>query len=955
MSSPRTYRLAPLSLLLGAVVLVAALAAAGSALAAPRVDRAPTAERGGIIIALDKTATAEQAAAAVGAARGEVRHSVAGMRSLLVEVPTGADEAQVASKVSALPGVRYAEPNGRVYAQVVPNDANYSLQWGLPAVNAPLAWSGARGSSAVKVAVIDSGVYFGHPDLAGVLDAGLDYDFVNDDSDASDDNGHGTHVTGIIAAVTNNGTGVASLGGFGAGAIGGVRVIPYKVLDKDGAGWDEDVAQAIRRAADAGARVLNLSVGGTDSSTALTEAVAYARARGCVVVSAAGNAGLEQVMYPAGIAGVIGVSSVDSQLRQAIFSNYGPHVDVCAPGEQVYSTAWPPAIGGGGQPYGYMSGTSMATPFVAAEAALLFSAKRTATGAQVENAILTSAKDLGPAGRDESFGRGIIDAARALSVLVGYDYTPPVTTAANVPSGWSSRDVTLTLSATDDLSGVASTYLKVGNGADTFYTAPVALRGEGTTSFTFWSIDRAGNRESAKSGVVRIDKTAPITTSDAGLRYVGTATINLSAQDGVSGVASTSWSLDGVAGSGNIVRTSAHGFHTLTYRSTDAAGNAEETHAIGFAVLNWADEMLPLTTTALGVPAGWSSVPATITLVSSSYGQPGSTVWYSLDGGVPVRYTGPFVVSKQGTTRLETWASVNGTTEERRSASIRIDSVAPELKITAKAVYDDEASIGATAFDSGSGLDPGSIAWSIDGAKWFPGDVATIPWPGRYVLRFRVQDLVGNVGYSSTPLIVTTSSSAALRLASASTPAWGSPVRLTGSVSPAPSSPATVSIEARAAGSSAWVRVAIARTDVRGDFSATGVPKLRTEYRAVFAGDGVLRAASPTRSVTVVPKAWLAAVSGVPPRPKAGQVLRLSGRVVPAHTSAVYLIVEKWTGSRWVKAAQNRLALRSDGRGGSVWATSRRASRGTWRLRVYHASDSVHATGYSAARYARVK
>ncbi len=210
-----------------------------------------------------------------------------------------------------------------------------------------------------------------------------------------------------------------------------MQVIPLKVLDENGEGWDEDVALAIRRAADLGARVINLSMGGR-GGTVLSEAVAYARAKGCVLVAAAGNSGLDEVLYPAGTPGVIGVASVDSQLRQAMFSNSGPHVDVCAPGEQVFSTAWPSAFGSGGELYGYMSGTSMATPFVTAEAALLFSAKPTATGPQVENAILASAKDLGPAGRDDDYGRGLIDAAKALSVLVGYDYTPPKTIASGV-------------------------------------------------------------------------------------------------------------------------------------------------------------------------------------------------------------------------------------------------------------------------------------------------------------------------------------------------------------------------------------------------------------------------------------------------------------------------------------------------------------------------------------------
>ena len=934
-----------------------AMSAAGVvARPAPAYARTQVApQRGGVIVALDPDATADQAAAAVNAAGGELVHAVASTRTMLVRVPPGVSESAVASTLSALPGVRYAEPNGRVQAQaVIPNDPMYSLQWGLPAVNAPLAWDGARASSAVKVAVIDSGVYFAHPDLAGVLDSAHDYDFVNRDSDATDDNGHGTHVAGLVAAIANNKTGIASVGGFGPSTTGGVRILPFKVLDENGEGWDEDVALAIRRAADAGARVLNLSMGGR-GGTSLSEAVVYARAKGCVIVAAAGNSGLDEVLYPAGSPGVIGVGSVDSRLRQAIFSNSGPHVDVCAPGEQVFSTEWPLAFGSGGELYGYMSGTSMATPFVAAEAALLFSAKPTATGPQVENAILASAKDLGPAGRDDDYGRGIIDVAKALSVLVGYDYTPPVTTAIGLSDRWAATDVTLTLPATDDLSGVASTYVRVGSATASAYSAPLRLTSEGETTLTFWSVDRAGNREADNIATVRIDKTPPRTSGDSLYRYVGAATIRLTPSDRLSGVASTRWSLDGVEGSGTVIETSEHGFHTLAFYSTDVAGNVEETQAVGFSVVNSASEQVPLTTTALGVPGGWRNRPATITLVSSGAGQAGSSVWYSLDGGTAIQYTRSFVVSKEGTTRLETWSSVDGQAEQHNMALVRIDTTLPELRIVGEKVYDDEASISASALDGGSGIDPDSMAWSLDGTTWTAGSVVTIPWPGRYAVRFKVSDVAGNTAQGTTTVVVTAASAITLAQPVVRTPVWGASVKLVGAVTPVPASPAIVTIEALAAGDDSWVPVQTVKTDLEGRFAANVKQRVRTAYRAVFAGDGVLRAASPTKGVVVTPKPWLSAVSGAPASARSGATLHLSGRVVPPHSSSVYLIVEKKSASGWIETTRRRLMLRADDHGGSAWSLARTLTRGTWRLRVYHVYDGLHATSYSGARYVRVR
>ncbi len=313
-------------------------------------------------------------------------------------------------------------------------------------------------------------------------------------------------------------------------------------------------------------------------------------------------------------------------------------------------------------------------------------------------------------------------------------------------------------------------------------------------------------------------------------------------------------------------------------------------------------------------------------------------------------------MSKEGTTKLETWSSIDGSSEQHKSASIRIDTIAPRLEIRAQATYDDQASIGATAFDAASGLDLDSMEWSLDGSAWTSGFEATIPWPGRYTLRFKIADLAGNETQESTPVVVTAASSATLGTPPVRTPAWGASVKLTGTVVPAPSAPATVAIEARTAGAAAWVRVSRVMTDADGRFtasrqaeSADGVPGgVRRRWRLARGLADARRRSSPQNP-------------GFRPFPvraevvRAGTALRLSGRVVPGHSSAIYLVIEKPSGGGWVKSVQRRVTLRADGRGGSTWSLVRTLPRGSWRLRVYHAYDSRHAASYSGVEYVRVR
>ncbi len=323
---------------------------------------------------------------------------------LRVEVTPG-QETRAIDELLARGDVAYATYNYKIYALGDPNDTFYSNQWGLKNaqdhdIDAPEAWSIYTGGSNVTIAVIDTGVDLDHPDLAAKIVAGWDY--VNSDSLADDDNGHGTHVAGIAAASSNNGIGIA-------GVSWGAKVMPLKVLNYAGNGGTYNLALAIKYAADNGAKVINMSLGGSCGTgwPDVEEAVNYAVGKGVLVVAASGNNYSTPVMCPGAINGVMAVGATDSTDTRASYSTYGTALDIAAPGSSIYSTYY-----GGG--YITMSGTSMATPHVAGLAALLRSFAPTMTNSAIETLIEQTADDLGSAGWDQYYGYGRINAHRAL-------------------------------------------------------------------------------------------------------------------------------------------------------------------------------------------------------------------------------------------------------------------------------------------------------------------------------------------------------------------------------------------------------------------------------------------------------------------------------------------------------------------------------------------------------------
>jgi thermitase len=293
---------------------------------------------------------------------------------------------------------RYIETNTQFHADLVPDDPYLDLEWSLKKIDAFSAWNVTSGSTQVLVAIVDTGVDYNHPDLARNYVA-LGYDWVNNDTDPMDDNGHGTHCAGIIAAGLNNSLGTAG--------VAQVRFFAEKGLDQYGSGPSDGLANAIIHAVDQGAKIISCSWGSYEDDELIHDAVRYAYNAGVLVIASAGNDAWSLKNYPAGYEEVVSVAATDKSDNPASFSNYGDWVDLSAPGYLIFSTM-PNAA------YGYMSGTSMSGPCVAGVAALVWSQFPNMTRDQVVQQMFTTADDLGDPGFDPYYGYGRVNARKAV-------------------------------------------------------------------------------------------------------------------------------------------------------------------------------------------------------------------------------------------------------------------------------------------------------------------------------------------------------------------------------------------------------------------------------------------------------------------------------------------------------------------------------------------------------------
>ncbi|WP_143833698.1 S8 family serine peptidase [Oceanobacillus senegalensis] len=315
----------------------------------------------------------------------------------LFKVPKVNDYNQTLYRLKQDTSLWSAEPDYLLRSSYVPNDSELDLQWYLNQIHAFDAWNINKGSKDVTIAVLDTGVNKNHPDLAGRVLPG--YDFVNDDKDPADDNGHGTHVAGIIVSNQND-MGVA-------GIDSKANIVPVKVADENGELTTADVTNGIYYAIEQGVDVINMSFGAYRYQKTHADALWEAQKEGIVLVAAAGNESSETFFYPASYTPVISVSATDKQDNPAFFTNYGSYIDIAAPGESIYSTDH-----NGG--YKMDDGTSFSAPMVSAVAGLLIAEQPNWGPEKIEWALQLSSDHLAEEEWDKYVGYGRLNAYEAL-------------------------------------------------------------------------------------------------------------------------------------------------------------------------------------------------------------------------------------------------------------------------------------------------------------------------------------------------------------------------------------------------------------------------------------------------------------------------------------------------------------------------------------------------------------
>jgi thermitase len=342
------------------------------------------------------------------------------------KIPPSQSLEEMIDVLSRNPDVDYVEPDYKTVVHGIPDDAYFGYQYALfnhgqeigetgsPSgiwradLKALEGWRETTGDRHVTIAVIDTGVDFSHPDLRkNILPGGRD--FVNDDFDPSDDYGHGTYICSIIAADTNNLEGIA-------GITWNCGILPIKGISASGEGYTSWMIEAIVWAADRGVDIINLSVGASAPSLALEEAIHYAKEKGILVVSSAGNHNHE-VSYPAAYEDCMAVAGTDYLDNRASFSNFGPEIDVAAPARRIFVCIPTWQAGTDSSPYGFVSGTSLSCAYISGLAGLIKSIKPWLRAEEIKDIICFSADDVNKSshpGRDIYLGFGRANLEKAL-------------------------------------------------------------------------------------------------------------------------------------------------------------------------------------------------------------------------------------------------------------------------------------------------------------------------------------------------------------------------------------------------------------------------------------------------------------------------------------------------------------------------------------------------------------
>ena len=567
------------------LALAGTLISACAAVLQPAVAGAPQWAKGHILVKPSADASDSTFSAALDHAGAKSKGKLRAMNVHVVSVPEHAEQAMVEA-LSHNPNIEYAELDALVsHDATIANDTYFNNAWHLQTMNAPQAWDQSLGDGIV-VAVLDTGVDPDHPDLAGQLVPG--WNVYGNNADSSDVYGHGTRVAGVIAALSNNGTGVTSL-------AWNAKVMPVRISQDNGWAYISTIANGITWAADNGADVANISYYISDSSTA-RNAANYMRSKGGVVVSSAGNDGAS--LSAADTDAIITVGATDSGDNKTSWSNYGSSIDVTAPGAGIWTTS-----NGGG--YGGASGTSFSSPATAAVVALVMAANPSLTPAQVDSIITGSSVDLGSPGRDDYFGHGRVDAAAAVAAAAGTGPAPepqpepdtlaPTVNLTSPGSGAVSGTVSVAAAASDE-TGVTSVKFYIDGAlvhsdstAPYSYSWDTTASDNGTVQLVARAYDAAGNEGTSQPVTVTVDNapavedTTPPSVSilnPNATTVSGTVRISILASDNVAvatvrcyidNVLKTSATGDTLECNWNTRKTS--GIHTIMAIAEDTSGN----------------------------------------------------------------------------------------------------------------------------------------------------------------------------------------------------------------------------------------------------------------------------------------------------------------------------------------------------------------------------------------------
>jgi subtilisin family serine protease len=766
----------PCSLIVCFFVLLAAAAAP----AAPAAASGP--------LRADAPAGASQVIvqAAPGASLRDVRALAASERASLVRAfrkpgtasdlyclrPTRGTAAALAAALSDDPAVVRAVPDARIAADVYPNDTDYRALWGLYMTDKPLAWNLTTGSSDVVVAVIDSGVDYGHADLAanmwrnpgevagnGVDDDGNGYaddvhgtDAVNHDTDPYDDGDHGTGVAGIVGAVGNNQLGLT-------GAAWNVRIMALKALGSNLVGTNstalECIQYAIRMKTEYGVNIvaINASWGGSPypQDPLLRQAVAAAGQAGIVWCASAGNDGRDNdaaPRYPSSydVPTILAVAASNSSDQLPYWTNYGAtSVDLAAPGDNIKLLK-------PGSLYAWRSGTSMAAPDVAGVVALSASRYRDETALQRVDRILTGVEQI-PAAQGKVLTGGRLNAYLTLAAD-----PRPVTTVSGIPDGWSAAPVTATFTASDGTGiGVERSEYSL-DGAPYQAGDRVTVAADGEHSLLYRSVDKAANVEPARNVTVRVDGTPPdvVAAGADDQWHAEPVTVRLSATDPgapqSSGVAYIEYRESGgawnrVAGASVYVVVPAagnDGEHSYEYRAADLAGNVSAARTFSVRIGGGAVSLQ-----VTGADDAWHKGPVEVRLDGSApggvssvqYRRAGASAWTTVSGASAV-----VTFSGEGVAGYEARAvATSGAMSPVQAFTVKIDATAPVSTLSGADSAWHKAAVMLTlaATDSASGVQ--QSAYSLDGVNWTLTSVFSVAAQGTSTVRYRSTDVAGNV------------------------------------------------------------------------------------------------------------------------------------------------------------------------------------------------------------------